>query len=45
VNGRPGQARYVLTRAGQRLARLAGERFVHSEEYLSGLERAGLGQP
>lgn len=45
VDGRPGQARYVLTRAGQRLARLAGERFICSPEYLAGLERAGLGQP
>lgn len=40
-----GKARFVLTRAGMRLARLSGERFVCSEEYLTGLERAGLGQP
>lgn len=43
--GEFGKARYVLTRAGISISRLAGERFECSEEYLAGLERAGLGQP
>lgn len=43
--GSHGQAAYLLTRAGVRIARLAGEPFTHSEEYLAGLQRAGLGQP
>lgn len=43
--GRFGEARYVLTRAGISISRLTGERFAHSEEYLTGLQRAGLGQP
>lgn len=45
VGGELGKARYVLTRAGIRLARLAGERFECSPEYLAGLDAAGLGQP
>lgn len=45
TTGSPGRADWVLTRAGMRLARLAGERFAYSEEYLAGLERAGLRQP
>lgn len=45
VEGRPGRASWVLTRAGMRIARLSGEPFKHSPEYLDGLEAAGLGQP